>query len=96
MHWLESSREEFRRVSSEGSLLLTVVVSLNSNPIRRGGGGGVEHERMGKGGGGGPGRFSRQDIRRRSGGIDFKGGGWWCYIPGAEARETLCTIPMDC
>ena len=55
-------------MASEGLLLLTVVHSLNDEQIWRSGRGGGEHERANKGGGGGPERFSREYIRRVSGG----------------------------
>ena len=46
------------QVSGEGSLFLTVVVSLDAKRSGRGGGIRGEHERAGKGGGGGSGCFA--------------------------------------
>ena len=46
----------------------------NSNRIQRVGGEVGEYERTGQGGKGGEGHFSREYIRRESGGSYFKGG----------------------
>ena len=51
-----------------------MVGSLNVKRIWRGGRGGGDHERAGKSGGGGTRDFSKEDIRRGSGGSDFEGG----------------------
>ena len=63
--------EAVRWASSEGSLLLAVAGSLNTERIWSGDVGGGEHEYMGKGGQGGPRNFSRENIRRVLGGSDF-------------------------
>ena len=72
---MEASHELVSWEASEGSLFLTVLVRLKAYQIRRGGILGGEFESSVKGGGGVPGRFSKDDISRSSGGIDFKGGG---------------------
>ena len=48
-----------RRAASEGSLLLTVAVRLNSKHTQRGSGGWGYHERAVKGGGVGTGHISK-------------------------------------
>ena len=50
-----------------------MAVILKVDRVRRRGGRGGYHESVGKGSGGGPGRFSREDSRRGSGGSDFEG-----------------------
>ena len=64
--------------------------SLNTENIWRGGGDVREHERMVKVSGGGPRIFSREDIIRISGRIDFKGvwggGRSWCQVGGREEK----------
>ena len=59
-HWFESVR---RRATSEGSMLLTVTGSLNTERRQRGGKGRGEHDRTGQGGGGLFGTFARRESK---------------------------------